>query len=212
MGAFGRGIRHSSIVGLILLAGVFLAVPGTGQARQATPMAEDDPTWLVIQDFDTATLRPDPATGASTLVVSGVDATVLAFTDRPNRLVALVPTPDFVQAVTEAQADPLNASLVAPLDDGTAAVVVIELRTAVHDANAGTVTYQVTVLGAEERDLTAGVATPLAVPATELTFGAGHLFVDDTQVPVQVPVNVCGNSINVIGLLNPAFGNTCVSD
>ncbi|TJZ54561.1 chaplin [Streptomyces piniterrae] len=32
------------------------------------------------------------------------------------------------------------------------------------------------------------------------------------QVPVHVPVNACGNSINVIGLLNPAFGNTCVND
>lgn len=30
------------------------------------------------------------------------------------------------------------------------------------------------------------------------------------QVPVHVPVNVCGNSVNVIGLLNPAFGNSCV--
>ncbi|MGW1160835.1 chaplin ChpH [Streptomyces sp. NPDC002513] len=30
------------------------------------------------------------------------------------------------------------------------------------------------------------------------------------QVPVHVPVNVCGNTISVIGLLNPAFGNTCV--
>ncbi|MCX4999234.1 chaplin ChpH [Streptomyces longwoodensis] len=29
------------------------------------------------------------------------------------------------------------------------------------------------------------------------------------QVPVHVPVNVCGNTVNVIGLLNPAFGNTC---
>ncbi|MEU4146406.1 chaplin ChpF [Streptomyces parvulus] len=29
------------------------------------------------------------------------------------------------------------------------------------------------------------------------------------QVPVNVPVNVCGNTINVIGLLNPAFGNSC---
>ncbi|GAA0625747.1 chaplin [Streptomyces crystallinus] len=27
------------------------------------------------------------------------------------------------------------------------------------------------------------------------------------QVPVQVPVNATGNSVNVIGLLNPAFGN-----
>ncbi|MGW1930398.1 chaplin [Streptomyces sp. NPDC001919] len=27
------------------------------------------------------------------------------------------------------------------------------------------------------------------------------------QVPVHVPVNVSGNTVNVIGLLNPAFGN-----
>ncbi|MFC8533185.1 chaplin [Streptomyces sp. NPDC057249] len=32
------------------------------------------------------------------------------------------------------------------------------------------------------------------------------------QVPVHIPVNVCGNTINVIGLLNPAFGNACVND
>ncbi|MFI5757576.1 chaplin [Streptomyces sp. NPDC051569] len=31
------------------------------------------------------------------------------------------------------------------------------------------------------------------------------------QVPVHVPINLCGNSINVIGLLNPTFGNTCVN-
>ncbi|WP_037578090.1 chaplin [Phaeacidiphilus oryzae] len=31
------------------------------------------------------------------------------------------------------------------------------------------------------------------------------------QVPVHVPVNVCGNTVSVIGLLNPAFGNACVN-
>ncbi|MFJ7150007.1 chaplin ChpH [Streptomyces sp. NPDC100445] len=31
------------------------------------------------------------------------------------------------------------------------------------------------------------------------------------QVPVHIPVNVCGNTIDVIGLLNPAFGNACVN-
>ncbi|MER5193426.1 chaplin [Streptomyces sp. NPDC002755] len=31
------------------------------------------------------------------------------------------------------------------------------------------------------------------------------------QVPVNIPVNVCGNSISIIGLLNPAFGNTCAN-
>ncbi|MEK8170072.1 chaplin [Streptomyces sp. M19] len=31
------------------------------------------------------------------------------------------------------------------------------------------------------------------------------------QVPIHVPVNVCGNTINVVGLLNPAFGAHCVN-
>ncbi|WP_406015447.1 chaplin [Streptomyces sp. NBC_00984] len=29
------------------------------------------------------------------------------------------------------------------------------------------------------------------------------------QAPVHVPVNACGNTVSVIGLLNPAFGNPC---
>ncbi|MBW1602178.1 DUF320 domain-containing protein [Streptomyces sp. JJ66] len=32
------------------------------------------------------------------------------------------------------------------------------------------------------------------------------------QVPVHVPVNICGNTVNVIGILNPAFGNRCEND
>ncbi|MCX4536141.1 MULTISPECIES: chaplin ChpH [unclassified Streptomyces] len=31
------------------------------------------------------------------------------------------------------------------------------------------------------------------------------------QVPVHVPVNLCGNTVSVIGLLNPAFGNYCAN-
>ncbi|MCX3059432.1 chaplin [Streptomyces beihaiensis] len=34
---------------------------------------------------------------------------------------------------------------------------------------------------------------------------------NELQVPIHVPVNVCGNTVNVIGLLNPAFGNTCTN-
>ncbi|MEU3913146.1 chaplin [Streptomyces sp. NPDC029721] len=32
------------------------------------------------------------------------------------------------------------------------------------------------------------------------------------QVPVHVPINICGNSVNLVGALNPAFGNVCVND
>ena len=31
------------------------------------------------------------------------------------------------------------------------------------------------------------------------------------QAPIHIPVNACGNTVSVIGLLNPAFGNTCVN-
>ncbi|MFJ4569538.1 chaplin [Streptomyces caelestis] len=31
------------------------------------------------------------------------------------------------------------------------------------------------------------------------------------QVPVHVAVNVCGNTVNVVGLLNPAAGNSCAN-
>ncbi|KUJ67230.1 chaplin [Streptomyces albus subsp. albus] len=32
------------------------------------------------------------------------------------------------------------------------------------------------------------------------------------QVPVHLPVSVCGNTIDVIGLLDPAFGNVCINN
>ncbi|GGW33679.1 chaplin [Streptomyces galilaeus] len=32
------------------------------------------------------------------------------------------------------------------------------------------------------------------------------------QIPIHIPVNVCGNTINIIALLNPSTGNVCVND
>ncbi|MFJ7180067.1 chaplin [Streptomyces massasporeus] len=31
------------------------------------------------------------------------------------------------------------------------------------------------------------------------------------QAPIYVPVNVCGNSVDAVAVLNPAFGNTCAN-
>ncbi|MCF3960728.1 chaplin, partial [Streptomyces fuscigenes] len=39
----------------------------------------------------------------------------------------------------------------------------------------------------------------------------GVLSGNNVQVPVEIPVNLCGNSIDVVGLLNPAFGNHCAN-
>jgi hypothetical protein len=43
------------------------------------------------------------------------------------------------------------------------------------------------------------------------TGSPGVLSGNSLQVPVNVPVNVCGNTVDVVGLLNPAVGNTCVN-
>ncbi|GKQ36225.1 chaplin [Streptomyces sp. A012304] len=37
--------------------------------------------------------------------------------------------------------------------------------------------------------------------------GSGNV----VQAPVHVPVNVSGNSVNAVGVLNPAFGNHAVN-
>ncbi|BDM68200.1 hypothetical protein HEK616_16870 [Streptomyces nigrescens] len=46
---------------------------------------------------------------------------------------------------------------------------------------------------------------PQAAGAT--TTSPGVLSGNLVQAPVTVPVNVTGNSVNVVGVLNPAFGN-----
>ncbi|WP_326668228.1 chaplin [Streptomyces canus] len=40
----------------------------------------------------------------------------------------------------------------------------------------------------------------------------GVLSGNNIQLPVDVPVNVCGNTLNVVGLLNPAMGNRCANE
>nr|WP_093801617.1 chaplin [Streptomyces sp. Wb2n-11] len=40
----------------------------------------------------------------------------------------------------------------------------------------------------------------------------GVLSGNSVQAPVNAPINVCGNTVNVIGVLNPAVGNRCAND
>ncbi|WTT06056.1 chaplin [Streptomyces sp. NBC_00090] len=57
-----------------------------------------------------------------------------------------------------------------------------------------------------------GAASPAFADAD--AYGAaigspGVLSGNVVQVPIHAPINVCGNSVNVIGVLNPAVGNFC---
>jgi hypothetical protein len=59
---------------------------------------------------------------------------------------------------------------------------------------------------------TAGVAAADSGAYGAAAHSPGVLSGNAIQVPIHVPVNVCGNTVNVIALLNPAFGNACVND
>ncbi|MFG2528022.1 chaplin [Streptomyces sp. NPDC048516] len=39
----------------------------------------------------------------------------------------------------------------------------------------------------------------------------GILSGNNVQVPINIPINLCGNSFSVAALLNPAFGNICIN-
>jgi hypothetical protein len=57
-----------------------------------------------------------------------------------------------------------------------------------------------------------GVAAASSTATGTAANSPGFLSGNLVQVPVHVPVNLCGNTVNVIALLNPAFGNHCVNE
>jgi ChpA-C len=59
-----------------------------------------------------------------------------------------------------------------------------------------------------------GAASPAMADAGvgALAVGSpGVLSGNVVQVPIHIPVNVCGNSVNIFAALNPTFGNKCVN-
>jgi hypothetical protein len=59
--------------------------------------------------------------------------------------------------------------------------------------------------------VTAAFAADGALADGATADSGGVLSGNTVQVPVHAPVNVCGNTVNVVGLLNSAVGNTCVN-
>ncbi|MEU2926082.1 chaplin [Streptomyces sp. NPDC007251] len=58
----------------------------------------------------------------------------------------------------------------------------------------------------------AGAASADSHAAALANGSPGVLSGDIVPVPIHVPINACGNSVNVIvGLLNPSFGNKCAN-
>jgi hypothetical protein len=57
----------------------------------------------------------------------------------------------------------------------------------------------------------AGLAMADADAKAIATNSPGVLSGNVVQVPIHIPINICGNTVNVTALLNPAFGNVCIN-
>ncbi|MET9570129.1 chaplin [Streptomyces virginiae] len=57
----------------------------------------------------------------------------------------------------------------------------------------------------------AGMAAADATAEGAAIGSPGVLSGNVVQVPIHIPVNLCGNTVNIVGILNPAFGNTCIN-
>ncbi len=57
----------------------------------------------------------------------------------------------------------------------------------------------------------AGMASAEATAHGSAQDSPGVVSGNNIQVPVHIPVNACGISVSVIGILDQAFGNTCVN-
>ncbi|MFE6051069.1 chaplin [Kitasatospora sp. NPDC056446] len=58
---------------------------------------------------------------------------------------------------------------------------------------------------------TAGYAYAGAEAQGGAVGSAGVASGNSVQVPIEVPINACGNTVDVIGALNPSFGNHCAN-
>ncbi|WP_316519985.1 chaplin [Kitasatospora brasiliensis] len=61
----------------------------------------------------------------------------------------------------------------------------------------------------------AGAGTASAGNAVAEGVDAGNpgvLSGNQFQIPINLELNLCGDSVDIIGLANPAFGNICVNE
>lgn len=177
-----------------MLAGAGIAALGvTGAAAQATPEAAPDAAtpeagfnsdiqFMFVQTFGAGSI--DAATdGVETLllVADHVAGQTLYFSDRPERIVGMVPTEKLLGSGAESSGlgftpeNPPNAALVLPDNK----ILVVELIDPTYDASTGEIRYQLRVIdNVTEVDLDLETA-PLTAADAVGEFAAASLFIDD---------------------------------
>jgi hypothetical protein len=172
--------------GVGLAAGALAAgLRRTGGAQEATPVAttagKKNAETLFLQAFQSGSIAPkEDAAGRYVLTLEhGLGQTVY-FSDRPERVVGVTPTAQFLANVGFSAGDPPNAALAVEKEEGTTEIAVVELIDPRYDEGTHTATYEVAVLEEWQRELGVGFdEAPADLAAFGPKFGAAHLFIDD---------------------------------
>ena len=162
------------------------AIAQNTPAAEATPVASPhavvtttNQQFMFVQTASSGTWMPDSTEpGLFLLTLTGVSAQTIYFSDRPDRIVGVVTTGEFMDTLGFTPENPPNAAVVtrAGQDED---VLVVELIDPVFDAEALTLTYRARVLeDYHESGLSflAGRQDDLELPAS---FDEASLFIDD---------------------------------
>lgn len=171
-----RLTRRAALLGGAATLAALATRPAT--AQDAAPDTGSELAYLFVQSAGPTTLVPGEG-DVHTLTLTEVTAQTLYFSDRPNRVAGTTPTQDIAAGWGQVFASSApNGVLVGHLAEGEEAVVV-ELREPVYDGEAGTLTYQVRILEAEEIGDRAFAQEPLTVLDAPRDYTEAHLFIDD---------------------------------
>ncbi len=186
-----------------------LLLPLHGSAQDATPemaqpasdLTSDFPVFLFVQTFTGGTWTP-AQDGQFELTLTGVAAGTIAFSDRPDRIVTLIETQQFLQGLGFTPANPPNAAIVA-MREGSGMtdqeVLVLELFSPQYDAASGTLTYTARVL----QDYGAPGLAGLAANQTDFEqlqqFAGGSLLIDDCSDGEAVCYQDLNNERVIVG-------------
>jgi hypothetical protein len=188
--------RHSSRRTAIAAAAAAATTPLLVAAQDGTPVAEvatpaatpgadltaDFPVFLFVQTFTQGSWEPGEEGGLYTLTLSGVGSGTIAFSDRPERIVTLVPMQQFLDGLGFTPNNPPNAALVAMRagdDMSDQEVLVVELFSPAYDAASGILTYKARVLEDYGAIGLAGLAPNQTDSELPESFAGGTLLIDD---------------------------------
>lgn len=165
-----------------VLAGAQDATPVAIEASPESDLTADFPVFLFVQTFTQGSWEPAGEDGLFSLTLSGVPTGTIAFSDRPERIVTLVPMQKFLDGLGFTPSNPPNAALVAMRegeDMSDQEVLVVELFSPEYDDVAGTLTYTARVLQDYGASGLAGLAPNQTDSQLPESFAGGTLLIDD---------------------------------